>query len=85
MVVIDTDAVDEAVRELDALVHADGASLTLVAADPAAARVEVALDLSKVECLECVMPTEFLERMLNDAIAPRIRGEFELVLRDPRR
>ena len=81
---IDTQAVDEAVQELDAMVRADGARLALVAADPAAARVEVALDLSQVDCLECVLPSEFLEQMLTDALAQRIRGDFELVLRDPR-
>lgn len=82
---MDTEGIDEAVRELDTLVRADGASLALVATDPSTARVEVALDLSKVECLECVLPTEFLEQMLTDALAKRIRGEFELVLQDPRR
>jgi hypothetical protein len=82
---IDAAVVGQAVHELDALVRADGASLALVSADPQTARVEVALDLSAVECLECVMPTEFLEQMLNDALAQRIRGEFELVLDDPRR
>ena len=81
---IDTQAVDEAVQELDAMVRADGARLALVAADPAAARVEVALDLSQVDCLECVLPPEFLEQMLTNALAQRIRGDFELVLRDPR-
>jgi len=82
---MDTDGIDEAVRELDTFMRADGASLELVTADPHTARVEVALDLSKVECLECVLPTEFLEQMLTDALAKRIRGEFELFLQDPRR
>ncbi|MBM3672240.1 MAG: hypothetical protein FJW86_08700 [Actinobacteria bacterium] len=82
---IDEVAVGAAVDELDALVRADGASLKLVTADPKTARVKVALDLSQVECLECVLPTEFLEQMLTDALAKRIRGEFELVLQDPRR
>jgi len=82
---MDTVAVDEAVQELDALVRADGAALSLVEANPKTLRVEVALDLSDVECLDCVLAPEFLERMLADAIAQRVRGEFELVLRDPRR
>jgi hypothetical protein len=77
--------VAEAVTELDALVRADGAALRLVGADPKTARIEVALDLTGVECLDCVLAPEFLEQMLSDALARRIRGEFELVLRDPRR
>ena len=81
---MDTQAVDEAVQELDALVRADGARLALVAADPVTARVEVALDLSEVECLECVLPPPFLEQMLTQALAQRVRGEFQLVVRDPR-
>ncbi|HEV2311235.1 MAG TPA: hypothetical protein VGU73_12000 [Acidimicrobiia bacterium] len=81
---MDTQAVDEAVRELDALVRADGARLALVATDPASARVEVALDLSSVDCLECVLPPEFLQQMLTNALARRVHGDFELVLRDPR-
>ncbi len=81
---MDTQAVDEAVQELDTLVRADGARLAVVATDPATARVEVALDLSDVDCLECVLPPEFLEQMLTNALAQRLRGEFQLVLRDPR-
>jgi len=82
---IDANAAGEAVHELDALVRADGARLALVAADPATARVEVALDLSQVDCLDCVMPTPFLEQLLTAALTQRLPGEFDLVLRDPRR
>ena len=85
MTQLDTTAVDAAVQELDALMRADGAELVLVSTDPKTARIEVSLDLSRVECLECVLAPEFLEQMLNDALARRVAGEFELVLRDPRR
>jgi Fe-S cluster biogenesis protein NfuA len=82
---MDEAAVDEAVEELGAMLRADGAELTLVDADAKRARVEVALDLTGVECLDCVLPPEFLEQMLSESLSRRIRGEFELVLRDPRR
>jgi len=82
---IDANAANEAVQELDALMRADGARLALVAADPTTARVEVALDLSQVDCLDCVMPTPFLEQLLTAALTQRLPGEFDLVLRDPRR
>lgn len=77
-------AVDEAVEELGAMLRADGAELTLVDADPQRARIEVNLDLSGVECLDCVLPPEFLQQMLTESLSRRVRGEFELVVRDPR-
>ena len=30
------------------------------------------------------MPPELLEQMIADAVRKRVRGEFELVVRDPR-
>ncbi len=77
--------VDVAVRELAALLRADGADLQLLDADPKTARIEVALDLSDVECLDCVLAPEFLEQMITDTLGRHVRGEFELVVRDPRR
>lgn len=74
-----------AVDELAVMMRADGAELTLVRADPKTARIEVALGLDGVECLDCVLAPELLEQMLTDALQQRVRGEFELVLRDPRR
>jgi Fe-S cluster biogenesis protein NfuA len=79
------DDVEAAVEEMAALLRLDGADLDMIAADPKTARVEVALDMSGVECEDCVMPTEMLEQMISDAVARRVREEFELVLRDPRR
>ena len=82
---MDPATVDEAVQELDVLVRGDGAALKLVSADPKTARVEIELDLSGVDCLECVLSPEMLEQMVGSSLAQHIRGEFELVLRDPRR
>ncbi|MEX0664688.1 MAG: hypothetical protein WD598_07940 [Acidimicrobiia bacterium] len=79
------DDVEAAVEEMGALLRLDGADLQMVGADPKTARIEVALDMSGVECEDCVMPPEMLEQMINDAVARRVQGEFELVLRDPRR
>jgi len=79
------DDVEAAVEEMAALLRLDGADLDMITADPKTARVEVALDMSGVECEDCVMPTEMLEQMISDAVARRVREEFELVLRDPRR
>jgi Fe-S cluster biogenesis protein NfuA len=79
------DDVEAAVEEMAALLRLDGADLDMIIADPKTARVEVALDMSGVECEDCVMPTEMLEQMISEAVARRVREEFELVLRDPRR
>jgi Fe-S cluster biogenesis protein NfuA len=76
--------VADAVDEMGALLRLDGADLRLVDADPKTDRIEVALELEGVECEECVMPPGLLQQMITDAVSRRVRGEFELVLRDPR-
>ena len=77
--------VEAAIKEMGAILRLDGADLHMVEVDPKRDRIEVALDMTGVECVDCVMPPEMLEQMINDAVAKRVRGEFELVLRDPRR
>ena len=79
------DEADRAVEELAGLLRADGADLTIVDANAKTARIEVALDLTGVECLDCVLAPDFLEQMITDTLARHVRGEFELILRDPRR
>jgi Fe-S cluster biogenesis protein NfuA len=81
---VNTEGVAEAVEEMGAILRLDGADLRLVAADPATDRIEVALELGGVDCEDCVMPPELLEQMIADAVRTRVRGEFELVVRDPR-
>jgi Fe-S cluster biogenesis protein NfuA len=81
---VNTEGVAEAVEEMGAILRLDGADLRLVGADPATARIEVALELGGVDCADCVMPPELLEQMIADAVRKRVRGEFELVVRDPR-
>jgi Fe-S cluster biogenesis protein NfuA len=82
---MDGDAVGAAVEELGAVLRLDGADLHLVDADPRTARIEVRLELEDANCEDCVMPPELLEQMIGDAISRRVRGEFELIVRDPRR
>jgi Fe-S cluster biogenesis protein NfuA len=81
---VNTDGVAEAVEEMGAILRLDGADLVLVGADAATDRIEVALELGGVDCEDCVMPPELLEQMIADAVRKRVRGEFELVVRDPR-
>jgi hypothetical protein len=82
---VDGNAVGAAVEEMSVLLQADGAELHLIGADPKTARIEVRLDLTRAGCEDCLLAPDLLEQMIGDAISRRIRGEFELVLRDPRR
>ena len=82
---MDSQAVGEAVEEMSAILKLDGAELHLVDANPKTLRIEVQLELEDANCEDCVMPPEMLEQVIGDAISRRVRGEFELVVRDPRR
>ncbi|MGH9027767.1 MAG: hypothetical protein ACRDWD_16885 [Acidimicrobiia bacterium] len=82
---MDGEAVGAAVEEMSVILRLDGAELHLVGADPKTARIEVRLELEDAGCENCVFPPELLEQMISDAISRRMRGEFELVVRDPRR
>jgi hypothetical protein len=82
---VDERAVAAAVDETAALLRGDGADLVLVRADATVGRIELTLDLSAVECLDCVVPPELLEQMVTAELQRKVRGEFELVLHDPRR
>jgi Fe-S cluster biogenesis protein NfuA len=81
---MDQEAVAETVDEMGALLRSDGADLRLVEADPKTARIEIALELDDADCADCVLPAELLQQMITDALSRRVRGEFELVLHDPR-
>jgi len=81
---MDEQVVAEVVDEMGALLRSDGADLHLVCADPKTDRIELELALDGAGCEECVLPPDLLRRMITDALARRIPGEFELVLRDPR-
>jgi len=74
--------VEEVVRELDAIVAADGGRLLLRSATPE--RVELALDLTDSSCAECVLSRSMLVDIVRRklaAVAPDIR---EVELHDPR-
>jgi len=81
---VNGDDVEAAVQELGRMLRADGADLLLVEANPKTARVHLQLVLDDVSCEECVLPPEMLRETINDSLQRRIRGEFELVLDDPR-
>ena len=82
---MDREQVANAVHEEGRMLRADGGDLILVDVDPKAARIHLRLELSGVSCLDCILPPDFLRQVINDCLARRIPGEFELVLDDPRR
>ena len=81
---MDEAAVTEAVEEMAELLRLDGADLVLVAADPAADRVEVRLEIEDASCVDCILPPDHLRTVIHDAVAKRVASEFELVIHDPR-
>jgi hypothetical protein len=80
---IDTNAITAAVEDLQVLVRGDGADIELVRVDVESRYVELSLDLSKVECLDCVIPPHLLADMVTQRIQDRAPG-YQVVVRDPR-
>jgi Fe-S cluster biogenesis protein NfuA len=75
--------VETVLAELRPLVQGDGADLELAAVDEAAREVTLRLRLDGVECLECVMPPEFLYDIVSGAMREQVDG-VRVVLDDPR-
>jgi Fe-S cluster biogenesis protein NfuA len=82
---IDTLDVAAGIDELRALLRADGADLELVGLDAGRRHVRVRLDLSGVDCLECVIPPDLLEDLVRDGLRRRVAADLEVVVDDPRR
>ena len=82
---MDQQAVVEAVDEMGALLRSDGADLCSSTPTPRPRASCSQLELDGAECAECVLPADLLEQMVSEALSRRVPGEFELVLRDPRR
>jgi Fe-S cluster biogenesis protein NfuA len=82
---MDADAIADAVDELARMLRADGGNLVLVSADPKIDRITLQLVLDDVSCEECVLPPDELFATVQQSLARRVRGEFELVVQDPRR
>lgn len=82
---MDQDAIATAVDELARMLRADGGDLLLVDADSKRDRITLQLVLDDVSCEECVLPPDELFTTVQQSLARRVRGEFELVIEDPRR
>jgi hypothetical protein len=82
---VDRDSVEAALDDVARILRADGADLTLLEADAKTARIHIALLLTDASCEECVLPPDMLFETIEQSLARRVPGEFELVLDDPRR
>ncbi len=78
-----TAQVETVLGELRPLVQGDGADLELRGVDEAGRQVTLGLVLSGVECLECVMPPDFLHQIVEQAMQDKVQG-VHVVLEDPR-
>jgi hypothetical protein len=82
---MDENAVAEAVAELAQLLRADGGDLVLIEANSKIDRVTLQLVLDDVSCADCILAPDMLFETVQQSLQRRIRGEFELVVEDPRR
>jgi Fe-S cluster biogenesis protein NfuA len=78
-----TAEVESVLGELRPLVQGDGADLELRNIDETSRQVTLGLVLEGVECLDCVMPRDFLEQLAQQAMQDQVRG-VRVVLEDPR-
>jgi len=69
--------------ELRELLRPDGADLELLGL--AGRQVHLRLDLSNVECLDCVVPPELLAELVCDGLRRRVGADLDVTLDDPRR
>jgi hypothetical protein len=72
------------VSALDELVKHDGAGLELLDADPDGRTISLRLVLDGVECLECVMPRDYLEQLSLSVLRPKLPELERVVIDDPR-
>ncbi len=82
---MDENAVAEAVAELAQLLRADGGDLVLIEANSKIDRVTLQLVLDDVSCADCILAPDMLFETVQQSLQRRVRGEFELVVEDPRR
>ncbi len=69
---------------LDELVMYDGAAFELAGVDGAAHSVSLRLRLDGVECLDCVMPRDFLEQLALNVLKPSLPDLVRVEIDDPR-
>jgi hypothetical protein len=74
----------ELVSEVCDQYSGDGLSFRLLRLDDSERQVELGLVFDGVECMDCVMPTPYLERMIAASLTKRAAQEIGVKLHDPR-
>jgi hypothetical protein len=74
----------EIVEEVCGQFNRDGISIQMVSLDDGSGQLELQMDLIDVECVDCVMPTDYLERLIASSILKRSGRPFLVRLHDPR-
>ena len=72
------------VEAVELLVRPDGGAFELVGVDPAAGTVSLRLVLDGVECIECVMPRDFLEELSLSLLKEQVPDVQRVEIEDPR-
>jgi hypothetical protein len=62
-----------------------GMSLRIAHVDHEARILRLTLSFAGVECEDCVMPTDYLERLIADQIRSELQAPYQVTLVDPRR
>ncbi len=62
----------------------EGISFRVLGVDDERGRVELTIDFTDVDCLDCVMPTDYLERLIAASLEKRSERVFQVALHDPR-
>lgn len=83
---IDVADVREALANAEALFAGDGVGLVLVSFDEHRDAARVRVDLSRVECLECVLSPDILAELIADALKRHDRAQgLDVQVDDPRK
>ena len=56
----------------------------MLSIDPDASTVELDLELDEVDCEDCVLPAEYLERLISSKLGTRSERRVEVLVRDRR-
>ncbi|MFM0347817.1 UGSC family (seleno)protein [Paraburkholderia sp. RL17-347-BIC-D] len=80
MATVTTELVEEVCNQYSQ----DGLSFRLLNLDNEGRRIELALEFEGVECMDCVMPAEHLERLIASSLKKQIDVPVEIKLHDPR-
>jgi hypothetical protein len=75
-----SDIADEVARRFSR----DGVEVLVRTVDADEPRVELALDLSKAECPDCVMPADYLRRLIAAGLSEAFERQVTVALTDPR-